>query len=143
MVETILHGTLIGKIWMPAITCHKQVTVNLTRERARYSGGPAGTFRHVMCSITSDGGIHDAFRALVAAGAQDLNDATSTAAAERFTGNAALGTACGAPVAPAPAESTAAGSRCTGATRSTTRPPSHGPAGPIRAACWSPRLMAG
>lgn len=56
MVETILHGTLIGKIWMPAITCHKPVKINLTNVRSRYSGGPAGTFRHTLdMHVTNDG----------------------------------------------------------------------------------------
>lgn len=40
---------------MPAIECTKDITVNLTRERDRLVPSRAGSLRHMICSIVSDG----------------------------------------------------------------------------------------
>lgn len=56
MIESFLLGTIKGRIWMPAVTCTKTVSINLTRERHRYSDGPTGTFRHfIAMSVVNDG----------------------------------------------------------------------------------------
>ena len=60
MIESKLIGTLRGRIWMPDIVCTKDVSINLSDMRARYVGGPAGTFRHAMCSIAADGDFQSA-----------------------------------------------------------------------------------
>ncbi len=54
-ITTRLSGTLRGRIWMPPVMCTKDIHVNLTAMRCRYSDGPTGTFRHVMCTVVNDG----------------------------------------------------------------------------------------
>lgn len=55
MITSKISGTLRGRIWMPSAVCTKNICINLSDMRARYTDGLVGTFRHVMCSIVSDG----------------------------------------------------------------------------------------
>ena len=59
-VQTTLHGTLVGRIWMPAVECTKPVTVDLTRERGRYVGNPISMLRTLIGSVCNDGDFQSA-----------------------------------------------------------------------------------
>ena len=54
-IRAVLYGTLIGKIWMPAIECTKDVQVDLTRERERLTPNRGGSLRHMIVRICADG----------------------------------------------------------------------------------------
>ncbi len=51
--KIILHGTLIGMIWMPSVTCTKPLRYDLTREDARFT--EPGTLRDHVLRATNDG----------------------------------------------------------------------------------------
>lgn len=59
-ITTRLSGTLRGRIWMPDAVCIKDISLNLSDLRSRYSDGPVGTFRHVMCTVVNDGDFRSA-----------------------------------------------------------------------------------
>lgn len=59
-IRAILYGTLSGRIWMPAIECTKEVSVDLTRERERLTPSRAGSLRYMVGSICADGDFQGA-----------------------------------------------------------------------------------
>lgn len=59
-IRAILYGTLSGRIWMTAIECTKEVSVDLTRERERLTPSRAGSLRYMVGSICADGDFRGA-----------------------------------------------------------------------------------
>lgn len=58
-VRAVLYGALQGLIWMPAVTCAKEVQVDLTRERERLSP-PRQSLRYLIDRICADGDFQSA-----------------------------------------------------------------------------------
>lgn len=55
-IEVSLHGTLQGRIWMPAVTAQLPINVNLTDRGERYSDGRADFRKMVDDAINENGG---------------------------------------------------------------------------------------
>ena len=55
MITAKLIGRLEGVIWMPAVVSRKCVSVNLTDDRRRLTPRRAGSLRHMVVDIVSDG----------------------------------------------------------------------------------------
>lgn len=54
-ITTKLHATVRGTIWMPAVECTKEITVNLTQERTRLTPNRGGSLRYMVNGVLSDG----------------------------------------------------------------------------------------
>ena len=57
-IQSQIIGTLIGRIWMPAITCTKEVNIDLNSVKRRTSS-LAGVLRYAVTQAVSDGDFRE------------------------------------------------------------------------------------
>ena len=54
-IQSTLHATIYGRIWMPAAICSKHVNYDLTSRRDRLVPNRAGSLRHMLLDCLNDG----------------------------------------------------------------------------------------